>query len=95
MIIRAVCILWLTSFLSAGYLTGQGIQWRGPYRNGIYSETGLLKKWPDNGPQMLWSYEGLGAGHGSAGIGKDKLFLLGMPDTTGVLYAFSYSGRLL
>ena len=22
-------------------------QWRGPNRNGIYNETGLMKKWPD------------------------------------------------
>jgi hypothetical protein len=22
-------------------------QWRGPERNGIYNEVGLLKKWPD------------------------------------------------
>jgi hypothetical protein len=27
-------------------------QWRGPNRNGIYNETGLLNKWPDAGPKM-------------------------------------------
>lgn len=77
------------------YLSGQILQWRGPNRNGIYSETGLLKKWPEKGPEMLWSYEGLGAGHGSAGIGRDKIFILGMPEKTGFLYAFDFSGKLL
>ena len=69
--------------------------WRGPNRNGIYKETGLLKSWPENGPELLWSYEGLGAGHGNVGIGKDKMFILGMPDTIGVLYAFDFEGELL
>ena len=95
MVFRAVCILSLISFLSNGNLWGQRIQWRGPDRNGIYAETGLLKKWPENGPGLLWSYEGLGAGHGSVGIGKNRLFVLGMPDSTGVLYAFDFSGKLL
>jgi outer membrane protein assembly factor BamB len=55
----------------------------------------LLQKWPVQGPELLWSFEGLGAGHGNAGIGKDKIFVLGMPETTGVLYAFDFKGKLL
>jgi outer membrane protein assembly factor BamB len=73
----------------------QNSQWRGPNRNGIYNETGLLQKWPAQGPELLWSFEGLGAGHGNVGIGKDKMFILGMPDSTGVLYAFDFKGKLL
>ena len=30
-------------------------QFRGPDRNGISRETGLLRKWPAGGPKMLWS----------------------------------------
>ena len=44
---------------------------------------------------MLWSFEGLGSGHGNVGIGKDKIFILGMPDTIGVLYAFDFNGKLI
>ena len=73
----------------------QSSQWRGPGRNGIYIESGLLQKWPVQGPELLWSFEGLGAGHGNVGIGKDKMFILGMPDTTGILYAFDFKGKLL
>lgn len=32
-------------------------QWRGPNRDGIYNETGLLKKWPDTGPKLLWNFD--------------------------------------
>jgi outer membrane protein assembly factor BamB len=44
---------------------------------------------------MLWSFEGLGAGHGSVSFAGDRLFVLGMPDTTGVLYCFDRNGNLL
>lgn len=70
-------------------------QWRGPQRNGIYTETGLAKSWPAQGPDLIWSFEGLGAGHGNVGIGKDRMFVLGMPEKTGILYALDLSGKLL
>jgi outer membrane protein assembly factor BamB len=70
-------------------------QWRGPDRDGKYPEKDLLKIWPQGGPELLWYYEGLGEGHSSVGIGKDRLFVTGMIDTTGIIYSFSMEGRLL
>jgi outer membrane protein assembly factor BamB len=70
-------------------------QWRGPDRDGKYPQTGLLKQWPDNGPELLWSFDGLGTGHGSVSIAKDRLFILGMPDTTGIIYCLDLKGNLL
>ena len=29
-------------------------QWRGPNRDGISKETGLLKQWPADGPPLVW-----------------------------------------
>ena len=40
-------------------------QWRGPNRNGISEETGLLKEWADSGPQVLWKVP---LGEGFSGI---------------------------
>ncbi len=40
-------------------------QWRGPNRDGISSETGLLKTWPASGPKVLWR---AGSGEGYSGI---------------------------
>jgi len=70
-------------------------EWRGPNRQGIFYETGLLKSWPERGPQLLWSYEGLGAGHSSVAIGHNRIYVNGMPDTLGVLYSFDLDGNLL
>ena len=69
--------------------------WRGPNRDGIYSEKGLIKDWPEGGPSLLWSFDGLGAGHSSVGIGEERLFSTGMPDTIGFLYSFDMKGKLL
>lgn len=70
-------------------------QWRGPERDGKFSTTNLLKKWPENGPEMLWSFEELGDGHGNVGIGRDRLYICGMIDTIGHLFAFNLEGKLL
>ena len=70
-------------------------QWRGPDRDGKYPQTGLLKQWPADGPDLLWSYEGLGAGHGSVSFADDQIYVLGMPDTMGVIYSMDLEGNLL
>lgn len=73
-------------------------QWRGPKRDGIYPETNLLKQWPVEGPEMLWSYDGLGIGQGSVAVSGGKVFVTGIPDTLnseGYLFAFDTRGKLL
>jgi outer membrane protein assembly factor BamB len=70
------------------------IQWRGD-RTGIYKETGLLKSWGDNGPELLWQYDGLGEGHSSVAIAAGKIYITGLIDGKGYLYAFDMSGKLL
>ena len=71
------------------------IEWRND-RTGIYAnETGLLKSWPANGPELLWYYDGLGDGHSSVGIASDKVYVTGMLDGKGYLYVFDLNGKLL
>jgi outer membrane protein assembly factor BamB len=58
-------------------------QWRGPDRNGICAETGLLKEWPKNGPKLLWDSnkvnngKSVGTGYSSLAIVDDKIFTQG------------------
>ncbi len=73
-------------------------QWRGPDRDGIYNESELLKEWPETGPEMVWSFEGLGYGHSSAVVTNENVFVTGMKDTTdanGTLFLFDKNGELL
>jgi outer membrane protein assembly factor BamB len=52
-------------------------QWRGPERNGISKETGLLKAWPAAGPQLLWQVMDVGGGYSTPAVVGDRLYLLG------------------
>jgi outer membrane protein assembly factor BamB len=52
-------------------------QWRGPNRDGVCSETGLLKSWPAEGPKLLWEITGLGPGYSSVAIVDDSLYTMG------------------
>lgn len=52
-------------------------QWRGPNRDGISQETGLLKSWPEEGPALLWQVDGLGKGMASVAIVGGRIYTLG------------------
>ena len=52
-------------------------QFRGPNRDGICTEKGLLKSWPDGGPKLLWEMSGLGTGYSTVAIADGKLYTMG------------------
>src|SRR5262245_9496011 len=52
-------------------------QWRGLRRDGISTETGLLKQWPASGPPLAWKATGLGAGYSSVAIVGDYIYTIG------------------
>jgi len=82
--------------LVSGLLNAQtNIQWRGTDRTGLYHETGLAKEWPADGPALLWHFDELGEGHSSVAIADDKIYITGMRDSTGILFAFDLDGKLL
>lgn len=51
-------------------------QWRGPNRDGISQETGLLKKWPEGGPKLLWQQKNIGTGYSTPAIAAGRIFLV-------------------
>ena len=51
-------------------------QWRGPTRNGISSETGLLKQWPAEGPKLLWQSNDLGDGYSTPAVVGNRIYLM-------------------
>lgn len=61
-------------------------QWRGPERNGVSQETGLLQSWPKGGPTLLWTYRQTGIGFsGPAIVGENLYILAGLDKTEYVL----------
>jgi len=57
-------------------------QFRGPNRDGVSPETGLLQAWPEDGPKLIWKTEGAGRGYSSFSIGEGKLFTMGDSPST-------------
>lgn len=52
-------------------------QWRGPQRDGISHETGLLKEWPKDGPKQLWKVTDIGSGYSTPAVVGDRIYALG------------------
>ncbi len=71
-------------------------QWRGPERDGKYTCTGLLKKWPEEGPKLVLSLRQIGKGYSQPVVYNNKIYVTGMKnETTDVLSAFDMQGNLL
>jgi outer membrane protein assembly factor BamB len=52
-------------------------QWRGPNRDGVSQETGLLKTWPKDGPKLVWEFDRAGLGYSSFSVVGDTLYTMG------------------
>src|SRR5215510_8389568 len=52
-------------------------QWRGPNRDGVSKETGLLKDWPAGVPKLAWKATGLGKGYSTVAVAGGKIFTIG------------------
>ena len=51
-------------------------QWRGPNRDGISQEKGLLKEWPKDGPKLVWQVKDIGAGFSTPAIVGERIYVL-------------------
>jgi outer membrane protein assembly factor BamB len=71
-------------------------QWRGPARDGIYPETGLLKKWAESGPTLKLKIEGIGKGYSHPVVYKNNIYVTGLKsDTLDYISAYKMTGELL
>lgn len=68
--------------------------WRGPNRDGVYTETGLLTEWPEEGPELLWKFSELGLGFSSPAIVGDEIFINGTVDSISYLFNLDLRGNL-
>jgi len=70
-------------------------QWRGPRRDGISRETGLLPRWPEGGPLLLWTSTNLGRGYSSPIISGGRIFLTGDVGNDLRVFALDLAGNPL
>ncbi|HUT35478.1 MAG TPA: PQQ-binding-like beta-propeller repeat protein [Planctomycetota bacterium] len=93
--------LWLCVALAGlGVLAGMGAaaaadwpQWRGPNRDGLSAEKGLLKEWPQDGPTRLWTAKGLGDGFASMAVADGLIYTAGNVGGDLMLAALDLAGQ--
>lgn len=68
---RTALLLLLASVLHAD----DWPQWLGPQRDGVWRETGIVEKFPEGGPKVLWSVP-VGGGYTGPAIAGGKVYLM-------------------
>ena len=57
-------------------------QYLGPTRNSISPQKGILRSWPEKGPEVLWT-AAVGRGYGGPVVKDGKVYLLDRDDKVG------------
>ena len=91
-LLTMLCIFFISGF---SLLSQDFSEWRGIGRTGIYNETGLLKSWPENGPELLWFIDSLPDGFSSVSIANNTVYLTGIVDSTDYVAAIDMKGKEL
>ena len=71
----------VSACLAAPALAADWPQFRGPNRDGVSAETGLLRAWPEGGPKVLWTTP-VGQGYAAAAIFDGKVYFNDYDETT-------------
>src|SRR3954468_24782655 len=66
-------------------------QWRGPERNEISKETGLLKTWPEGGPSLAWKVKNLGGGYCTPSVSHGRIYGMSYRGNDEVVWALNES----
>ena len=69
-------------------------QWRGPRRDAVSGETGLLPAWPKAGPPLVWTVNRLGRGWSSPIIVGNRLYITGDVENDLVIHALDLEGKI-
>src|SRR5574341_23565 len=78
--IAALCLCFSTVFVTRSAdmaaSTSGWPQWRGPQRDGISPERGLLQQWPKEGPKLLWQVNDIGDGFSTPAVVGTRIYLM-------------------
>ena len=69
-------------------------QWRGPRRDAVSDETGLLDAWPETGPKLVWKATGLGKGWCSPIVTGGTIYIGGDVEEELRIFAFDLNGKI-
>ncbi len=88
-------VLALVLFCAVNGMTQDPSFWRGPSQNGNYPDKGLLKEWPEAGPELLWHFDEAGKGYSAPTVYNGRIYLTGTPEDTGYVFVLDLNGKLI
>lgn len=93
--VAAACVWVLLTACSAWGTSGDWPQWRGPLRDNVSTETGLLQDWPEGGPKLVWEAKGLGVGYSTVAVARGKIYTMGDHGDEADVIALDLGGKHL
>ena len=79
--VRAVALTLLFGSVGELSVAADWNQFRGPNRDNLCTETGLLDQWPEGGPKLLFTATGLGEGYSTVAVVGDLVYTMGNVDS--------------
>ncbi len=76
-VLSALAILTSFAFAADATKAPDWPQFRGPKRDGVSTDKGLLKEWPKDGPPLVWKSDPIGIGFSSVAIVGDRIYAMG------------------
>ena len=69
-------------------------RFHGPRGDNVSTDTGLLTQWPEAGPELVWTAEGIGQGFSSVTLSGGLIFTAGNIDDKTVVTALDLDGNV-
>lgn len=91
--LRLLLLLLICGWLQTSLFAADWPQWRGPRRDGVCDETGLLPQWPEGGPPLLWTSTNLGRGYSAPIVVGQRIYLTGDVGEELHLFALDPEGK--
>ncbi len=88
---RTFIMFGLTLVFCSTALGADWPQWRGPDRTEVSRETGLMKEWPESGPNRLWMTDRAGLGYAGIAVVGDTVYTMGARGEEEFLIALNVS----
>jgi outer membrane protein assembly factor BamB len=97
---RPIRTAWLAVSLAAALTTTAVAaepswpRFRGAGRDNLSTETGLLNRWPDGGPKLVWKARGVGHGYSTVAIAGGLIYTTGNVEGKTLISALDMAGKV-
>lgn len=92
-LVRSALLALVVVCLAAVAPAADSPQFRGPERNGVFPEAGLMDTWPEGGPRLLWIADGLGESFASISVVGERIYTTGKFGRRGSVIALDGDGN--